>query len=154
MKVIIGADHAGFNYKVILIKELQDNGYDVLDLGTYNEEPDDYPDRAADVAAALLNKQGERGILICGSAVGVSIAANKFKGIRAGVCHDTYSAHQSVEHDDVNMLCIGQRVIGIEVAKEIVFAFLTAAFSNAPRHKRRLEKIFAIENKNMKEDIL
>ena len=154
MKVIIGADHAGLSYKTILIKELQDKGYDVLDLGTYNEEPDDYPDRAAEVAMALLNKQGDKGILICGSAVGVSIAANKFKGIRAGVCHDTYSAHQSVEHDDVNILCLGERVIGIEVAKEIVLTFLNATFTNAPRLKRRLEKIFTIENKNMKGDIL
>ena len=154
MKVIIGSDHAGFNYKGILIKELQDKGYDVLDMGTYNDEADDYPDRAAEVAVALLNKRGDRGILICGSAVGVSIAANKFKGIRAGVCHDTYSAHQSVEHDDVNILCLGERVIGIELAKEIALTFLNATFTNAPRHKRRLEKILAIENKNMKENIL
>jgi len=154
MKVIIGADHAGYSYKELLVTDLKQRGYDVLDSGTYNEEPDDYPDRAAEVAMALLNKQGDKGILICGSAVGVSIAANKFKGIRAGVCHDTYSAHQSVEHDDVNILCLGERVIGIEVAKEIVLAFLNATFTNAPRHKRRLEKIFTIENKNMKEDIL
>lgn len=154
MKLIIGADHAGFSYKAILIQELQDKGYEVLDLGTYNEEPDDYPDRAAEVATALLNKQGDRGILICGSAVGVSIAANKFKGIRAGVCHDTYSAHQSVEHDDVNILCLGQRVIGIELAKEIMLTFLHATFSEAPRHKRRLEKIFTIEDKNMREHTL
>lgn len=154
MKVIIGADHAGFNYKGLLVAELRERGYEVIDLGAYNEEADDYPDRAAEVAAALLNKQGDRGILICGSAVGVSITANKFKGIRAGVCHDTYSAHQSVEHDDINILCLGERVIGIELAKEIALAFLNATFTNAPRHERRLEKIFAIENKNMKEDIL
>jgi ribose 5-phosphate isomerase B len=153
MKIIIGADHAGFNYKELLINEMKQHGYDILDLGAYNDEPtDDYPDHAADVATALLNKQGERAILICGSAVGVSIAANKFKGIRAGVCHDTYSAHQCVEHDNVNILCLGQRVIGIELAKEIVFTFLKATFTNAPRHKRRLEKIFAIEDKNMKEE--
>jgi len=154
MKVIIGSDHAGFAYKALLIEEMVQQGYEVLDLGTDNAEtPDDYPDHAEDVAVALLKGQGDRGILICGSAVGVSIAANKFKGIRAGVCHDTYSAHQSVEHDDVNILCLGQRVIGIELAKEIVVAYLRAAFTNAPRHKRRLEKIFAIENKNM-HDIL
>ena len=154
MKVIIGADHAGFSYKGLLIKAMENQGYDVFDAGAYNEEPDDYPDRATDVAIALLNKQGERGILLCGSAVGVSVAANKFKGIRAGVCHDTYSAHQCVEHDDVNVLCMGQRVIGIELAKEIVFAFLRATFTGLPRHQKRLDKIFAIENKNMKEDIL
>jgi len=150
MTVIIGADHAGLTYKELLVKELQDNGYNVLDLGTFNEDPDDYPDRAAEVAEAVLTGRGERGILICGSAVGVSVAANKFKGIRAGVCHDTYSAHQCVEHDDVNILCLGQRVIGTELAKEIVMTFLKATFSNAPRHKRRLEKIIAIEDKNMK----
>jgi len=155
MKVIIGSDHAGFSYKTVLIKELKEQGYEVLDLGTDNgDSEDDYPDHATDVATAILEKQGDRGILVCGSAVGVSIAANKFKGIRAGVCHDTYSAHQSVEHDDVNILCLGQRVIGIELAKDIVFTFLSATFTGAPRHKRRLEKIFAIENKNMKEDIL
>ena len=150
MKVIIGSDHAGFAYKGLLVAELQQQGYKVLDLGTNDGDiPDDYPDHAADVAMALLKGQGDRGILICGSAVGVSIAANKFKGIRAGVCHDTYSAHQSVEHDDVNILCLGQRVIGIELAKDIVLTYLRATFTNEPRHKRRLEKIFAIENKNM-----
>ena len=154
MKVIIGSDHAGFSYKESLITEIQNRGYEVQDLGTYNEEPSDYPDHAADVARAILNEPGTRGILICGSAVGVSIAANKFKGSRAGVCHDTYSAHQSVEHDDVNILCLGQRVIGIELAIDIVFAFLNATFSNAPRHKLRLEKLFAIEDQTMKDDIV
>ncbi len=154
MKVIIGSDHAGYVYKTLLIPVLQQEGYEVLDLGTDSaDNADDYPDHAADVATAILNKQGDRGILICGSAVGVSIAANKFKGIRAGVCHDTYSAHQSVEHDNVNILCIGERVIGIELAKEIVLVFLRAAFTNEPRHIRRLEKISAIENKNMKDII-
>jgi ribose 5-phosphate isomerase B len=150
MKIIIGADHAGFDYKELLITHLRQHGHEVVDLGTYNTEPDDYPDRAAEVATALLNGLGERGILICGSAVGISIAANKFKGIRAGVCHDTYSAHQSVEHDDANILCLGQRVIGIELAKDIALAFINASFTNEPRHKKRIEKIFAIENNNMK----
>ncbi len=110
MKVIIGADHAGFDYKELIATELKQQGYDVLDLGTHRVDADDYPDRAEEVALALLNKQGDRGILICGSAVGVSIAANKFKGIRAGVCHDTYSAHQCVEHDDVNIVCSQTKV--------------------------------------------
>jgi ribose 5-phosphate isomerase B len=154
MTVILGADHAGFSYKTLLLEELQKSGYEVIDTGTYSEVATDYPDQAANVALALLNKQGERGILICGSAVGVSIAANKFKGIRAGVCHDTYSAHQCVEHDDVNILCLGERVIGTELMLEIVFTFLKAQFTNASRHQKRLEKLFAIENKNMKEDIL
>ncbi|WP_316788999.1 ribose 5-phosphate isomerase B [Pedobacter frigoris] len=149
MKVIIGSDHAGFQYKEILIDVMQQNGYEVIDKGTYNQQPTDYPDHAADVALALLNKEGERGILICGSSVGVSIAANKFKGIRAGVCHDTYSAHQSVEHDDVNILCLGERVVGIELAKDIVFSFLKAEFSNEERHVKRLEKIKAIEDNEL-----
>ena len=154
MKVIIGADHAGFSYKTMLVSELQLKGHDVIDLGTYSDQPDDYPDRAREVATALLSGQATRGILICGSAVGVSVVANKFRGIRAGVCHDTYSAHQSVEHDNVNILCLGQRVIGIELAKDIVHAFLGAEFSGAARHQQRLDKIFAIEDKNMKEVII
>ena len=151
MKVAIASDHAGFEFKQELVKQLTEGGYDVIDLGTTTSDiPDDYPDHAVDVANAILRKQAERGILICGSAVGVSIAANKFKGIRAGVCHDSYSAHQSVEHDDVNILCLGQRVIGINLAVEIAFIFLKAIYSGLPRHQRRLEKIFAIEDKNMK----
>ncbi len=150
MKIIIASDHAGFNYKTLLLKDIQQQGYDVKDLGAFNTEPDDYPDHAADVANAIINKEGERGIIICGSGVGVSVAVNKFKGIRAGVCHDTYSARQCVEHDDVNVLCIGERVIGIELAREIIFTFLKASFSHAPRHQKRLNKINDIENKNMK----
>ena len=150
MKVAIASDHAGFEYKAVLVKELQTAGYHVQDLGAYSTDPSDYPDHAADVARAILNNQADRGILICGSAVGVSIAANKFKGIRAGVCHDSYSAHQGVEHDDVNILCIGQRVIGINLALEIAFIFLKAVYSDLPRHQKRLEKIFALEENNMK----
>ena len=150
MKIVIAADHAGVAYKTILLQQIQQEGYDVTDLGSFNELEDDYPDRAEDIAKAILNGQAERGLIICGSGVGVAIAANKFKGIRAGVCHDTYSAHQCVEHDDANVLCIGERVIGIELAKEIVLAFLKARFTNAERHKRRVDKIAGIENKNMK----
>jgi ribose 5-phosphate isomerase B len=151
MKIAFASDHAGFEYKQILIPELRTQGYDVLDLGTNSTEPTDYPDQAEDVALAILRGEAERGILICGSGVGVSVAANKFKGIRAGVCHDNYSAHQSVEHDNANVICLGERIVGIEVARELVNTFLKAEFSNAPRHKRRVEKILAIENKNMKE---
>jgi ribose 5-phosphate isomerase B len=150
MKVIIASDHAGFAYKTIFVKELLEKGYEVIDLGTDSEKPTDYPDQAEDIADTIINKKGERGIIICGSGVGVSIAANKFKSIRAGVCHDTYSAHQCVEHDDVNILCLGQRVIGIELAREIIYTFLNARYTNAPRHARRVEKIVAIEDKNMK----
>ena len=154
MTIIIGADHAGFTYKAIIVAAMRKEGYEVIDMGTNNAAPTDYPDHAADVAQAILAKKGERGILICGSAVGVSIVANKFKGIRAGVCHDTYSAHQGVEHDDVNILCLGERVIGIELALEIVFTFLKAQFTHEPRHERRLKKLFVIEDKNMKEERL
>jgi len=151
MKIIIGADHAGYAYKELLLSDLQQAGYIVSDLGTDGQhKDDDYPDYAAAVATALLRREGDRGILICGSAAGVSIAANKFPGIRAGVCNDTYTAHQCVEHDNVNVLCLGQRVTGIEVAREIVFTFLKAVFSNEDRHQRRLEKIREIEHKNMK----
>lgn len=149
MKVAIASDHAGFVYKSLLVTELQEAGYDMLDLGTNNETPTDYPDHAVDVAITILQKKAERGILICGSGVGVSIAANKFKGIRAGVCHDSYSAHQSVEHDNANVLCIGQRIVGFELARELIYIFLKAKFTNESRHRKRLEKIIAIENKNM-----
>ena len=150
MKVIIASDHAGFEYKNVLLNDIRQQGYEVTDIGIFSKEPDDYPDRAADIANAIINNKGDRGILICGSGVGVSVAANKFKGIRAGVCHDTYSAHQCVEHDNVNVLCLGERVIGIELAREIIFTFLKAEFSNAPRHQKRLNKISDIENENMK----
>ena len=150
MTIVIASDHAGFAYKTLLIPIIREQGFILIDLGTSDEKPDDYPDHAIDVAQAILNGEGERGIIICGSGVGVSVAVNKFKGIRAGVCHDTYSAHQCVEHDDVNVLCLGQRVIGTELAHEIVLAFLKATFSKEPRHKRRLDKISDIENRNMK----
>lgn len=152
MRVIIASDHAGFAYKSLLIKVLKEEAYEIIDLGADSEESmDDYPDYAIKAAMALLNEEADRAILICGSAVGISIAANKFKGIRAGVCHDTYSAHQSVEHDNANVLCLGQRVIGIALAQDIVLAFLKAKFSNEPRHIRRLEKVAAIENNTMKD---
>lgn len=154
MRLAIGSDHAGFMYKGVLTKALAEKGIDAIDLGTYSQLPTDYPDHAADVANAILAGKADRGILICGSAVGVSIAANKFRGIRAGVCHDTYSAHQCVEHDDVNILCLGQRVIGIELACDIMFTFLNATFTREARHVKRLQKIAAIEDKNMKGDLV
>ena len=150
MRFIIASDHAGFEYKNILLNDIISKGVDITDLGTFDKTPCDYPDKASDVARAIMEGRAERGILICGSGVGVSIAANKFKGIRAGVCHDTYSAHQCVEHDNTNVLCIGERVIGIELAREIVFAFINARFSNEERHKRRLGEIITIENTNFK----
>jgi ribose 5-phosphate isomerase B len=151
MKIAIASDHGGFQYKNILLKEISDKGYEITDLGSFTETAsDDYPDFAGLVAGSVINNQAEKGILICGSGAGVSVAANKFKGVRAALCHDTYTAHQCVEHDDVNVLCIGQRVIGIELAREIVFAFLAATFSHEERHERRLGKVKAIEDTNMK----
>ncbi len=149
LKVALAADHAGYAYKTVVAEDLRGRGFDVLDLGAWNETPSDYPDHAAAIARALQAGEAERGIIICGSGVGVSVVANKFRGIRAGVCHDTYSAHQAVEHDDMNLLCIGQRVVGIELARELVAAFLAARFSHAPRHVARLSKLSAIETANM-----
>lgn len=146
MKISIASDHAGYNLKKTLIDFLKDRGYEVRDLGTDNPQTSvDYPDFALKVAEDILNGKAEKGILICGSGIGASIAANKVKGIRAGVCHDTYSAHQGVEHDDMNILCLGSRIIGDELAKEIVISFLNATFSFQPRHMRRLEKVRKIE---------
>jgi ribose 5-phosphate isomerase B len=145
MKVAIGADHAGYALKQELIPWLQSIGHTVIDLGTHSIEPVDYPDVAALVAGAVLGGTVERGVLICGSGVGASVAANKLPGIRAGLCHDTYSAHQGVEHDDMNVLVLGSRVIGVELARELVRFFLEARFTHEPRHERRLAKIRALE---------
>lgn len=150
MKVAIGADHGGFVLKVIISKFLAAGGHEVLDFGAKSEEPSDYPDYAMAVAQAVIKGQAERGILVCGSGVGASIAANKFPGIRAAVCHDTFSARQGVEDDDMNVLSLGERVIGPALAKEIVTSFLGARFSGAERHVRRLEKVKQIEKENMK----
>ena len=151
MKIVIASDHGGYEYKLVIVPELLAAGHEVKDLGAFELQPlDDYPDYAGLVAAALMSGQADRGVLICGSGVGVSVAANKYRGVRAGVCHDTYSAHQAVEHDDVNVLCIGQRVIGIELAREIIHTFLGAIFSNEERHARRLNKVKSIESSNLK----
>lgn len=145
MIVAIGADHGGYLLKTKIAELLKNLGHEVHDLGTYSEDPVDYPDFALAVAREILMKKSDRGVLICGSGVGASVAANKFPGIRAAVCHDTFSAHQGVEDDNMNILCLGARVIGTELAKEIVKAWLSAAFSGAERHKRRLSKIEKIE---------
>lgn len=150
MKIAIASDHGGFEYKVLLAEHIKQHGYDLIDLSTFTNAASDYPDHAATVAKAIREGSVQRGILICGSGAGVSVAVNKFKGIRGCVCHDTYSAHQCVEHDDVNVLCIGQRVIGAELAKEIAMEFLGAVFSGEERHLRRLNKVLAIEKENMK----
>ena len=146
MKVAIGADHGGFALKNIIAPFLESKGFEVLDFGAYGPEAsDDYPDFSKTVAEAILQGKAERGILVCGSGVGASVAANKFPGIRSAVCHDTYSAHQGVEDDDMNVLSLGERVIGPELAKEIVLRFLSARFSGAERHVRRLEKVKGME---------
>ncbi len=146
MRVAVAADHAGVPLNEIVITELDRLGHEVLDLGTHDpNKPDDYPDRAADLGAAVLNHGCERGILICGSGVGASVAANKIVGIRAGLCHDHYSAHQGVEHDKMNVLCFGARVIGPELALDLVRAFMAATFSNEERHVRRVHKIELLE---------
>ena len=147
MKLVIGSDHAGFLLKVQIAELLRSLGQNVLDVGAFNENPSDYPDYAESVGRAVLDGKGERGILICGSGVGVSVAANKLPGIRAAMCHDTYSAHQGVEHDDMNVLVLGSRVIGVKLAEDLVRAFLGAQFTNEERHVRRLNKVKALEAK-------
>ena len=146
MRVILGSDHAGYELKSVLVNFLHQRGDDPIDLGTHSEEPVDYPDYAEKVAQEILKGDAAKGILICGSGVGASVTANKFAGIRAGLCHDTYSAHQGVEHDNMNILVMGSRIIGIELAKELVTHFLEAKFSQVARHQRRLDKIKAIES--------
>jgi ribose 5-phosphate isomerase B len=143
--VVIGADHAGFELKTQLVSHLEEAGHLVLDIGTNSEEPVDYPDIAATVGRAVVGGEGERGIVVCGSGAGASIAANKITGIRSAVVHDTYTAHQAVEHDDMNVLAIGGRVIGVNTATEIVDTFLGAHFSGEERHARRLRKVVELD---------
>jgi ribose 5-phosphate isomerase B len=147
MKVVIGSDHAGFQLKNAVGDLLRSMGNEVLDVGAFNENPSDYPDFAEAVDRAVLDGKAERGVLICGSGVGASVAANKLPGIRAGMCHDTYSAHQGVEHDNINVLVLGSRVVGVALAQDLVRAFMGAKFSNEERHVRRLGKVKALETK-------
>src|ERR1700675_1251967 len=136
MKIVIGSDHAGFQLKVAMGDLLRSLNLEVLDVGAFNENPSDYPDFAEAVGKAILDRKAERGVLICGSGVGASVATNKLTGIRAAVCHDTYSARQGVEHDDMNVLVLGARIIGEELARELVRAFLAAQFTAEERHLR------------------
>ena len=145
MRVVAGSDHAGFELKQLLLPVLEELGHEVIDVGTNSTAAVDYPDFAEAVGKAILEGHADRGVLICGSGVGASVAANKMHGIRAAVCHDTYSAHQGVEHDDMNVLVLGSRVIGPAIAPELVKAFLSATFTNEERHIRRLNKVLAIE---------
>lgn len=146
LRIAIGADHGGFNLKNELASQLKEV-YEIIDVGAHKFDPtDDYPDFSSAVAQAIVSGQAERGILICGSGVGACIAANKIPGIRASLCHDSYSAHQGVEHDDMNVLCLGACVIGVELAMELATVFLEARFSGEERHRRRLEKVLALEH--------
>lgn len=147
MRIALAADHAGFELKQDLAAALLKQGHEVLDLGTHSTAAVDYPDCAASVAGALRDGRADRGVIVCGSGAGVSIAANKFPGIRAAVCHDCYTAQQAVEHDDMNVLCLGARVIGPALAHQLTRAFLAATFSGEERHQRRLNKILAIEER-------
>jgi len=145
MRIAIGCDHAGFPLKAAAIEALRRLGHEVIDFGTNSDEPVDYPDYAQQVGEAVMRGEADRGLLLCGSGVGACIVANKIPGVRAGVCHDTYSAHQGVEHDDMNVLCLGARVVGPRLAIEIIQAWAQATFSADERHQRRLGKIQAIE---------
>ncbi len=148
MKLVVAADHGGVPLNAAVIDELRRLGHEVLDLGGHDaNNGDDYPDYAEALGRKIASGECERGVLICGSGVGASVAANKIHGVRAGLCHDTYSAHQGVEHDNCNVLCLGARVVGSELALELVRAFVGARFTSEPRHARRLEKVLAIERK-------
>ncbi len=146
-RLALGGDHAGFSMKTGLLETLRARGLEVIDCGTHDESPCDFPDLAEKVAKMILEGKADRGILVCGSGVGVSVAANKIPGIRASVCHDSYSARQGVEHDDMNVLCVGARVIGPSLATEIILSFLHATYAPEPRHQQRVDKIVAIEQR-------
>ena len=146
MRIAIGGDHAGFQAKQELAAYVKELGHEIRDMGAHAyDADDDYPDFTLAVARAVASGEVDRGVMVCGSGVGASVAANKVAGVRAAVCHDTYSAHQGVEHDDMNVLCLGARIVGMELAKEVVAAYLGARFSGEERHKRRLKKVKAIE---------
>ena len=150
MRIVVGSDHAGFELKQIVAEYLRNRGDQVIDVGTDSGEAVDYPDFAEALGKAVLEGRAERGVLICGSGVGASVAVNKMAGIRAGLCHDTYSAHQGVEHDDMNVIVLGARVIGRELACELIERFLGARFTGEERHARRLAKVNAIEKRYAK----
>ncbi len=149
MRVAVGADHAGFNLRGPVISSIEAAGHKVIDLGAHcYDAKDDYPDRAAPVAKSVQSGDADRGVIVCGSGIGAAITANKFRGVRASVCHDTYSAAQGVEHDDMNVLCIGGRVVGEAIAIELVHSFLSAEMGSEERYRRRLEKLNRIEDAN------
>jgi RpiB/LacA/LacB family sugar-phosphate isomerase len=147
MRIVLGSDHAGFEMKQNLLAFVRGLGHEVVDVGTQDATPVDYPDFAEAVGMAVRDGRAERGVLICGSGVGASVAANKIYGIRAGLCHDSYSAHQGVEHDDMNVLVLGSRVIGSELAHDLVRTYLAATFSGESRHVKRLKKVHDMEDR-------
>jgi len=147
MKIVVGSDHAGFLLKQEVAESLRKEGHEVVDVGTSSTAPVDYPDFAEAVGLAVREGRGERGVLICGSGVGAAVAANKLPGVRAAICHDTYSAHQGVEHDDMNVLVLGGRIVGPALAHELVRAFVAARYSGEERHARRLAKVIALESR-------
>ena len=150
MKVAIGCDHGGINLKEAVIKAVTEQGMEYEDFGTYTDESVDYPDYAEKVGRAVASGAADLGVVLCGTGIGISIAANKIKGIRACVCHDDYSARQGVEHDNLNVLCLGARVIGPSVAETVLEHFLGAAFMAGTRHEERLNKVLAVEEQNFK----
>ncbi|MDF2619040.1 MAG: sugar-phosphate isomerase, RpiB/LacA/LacB family [Xanthobacteraceae bacterium] len=145
MRLVIGSDHAGWSLKGAVVEHVRSLGHEVIDVGSYDDKPVDFPDIARQVAAKVTSGEAERGIMVCGTGVGASIAANKMKGIRAAVCHDIHSAHQSVEHDDVNVMCIGAQIIGPWLAKDLVASYLTAEFSTDEDFRRRVEKLHQMD---------
>ena len=146
MRIVIAADHNGFDLKNEIATILRSEGYEVTDVGPTSHDPiDDYPDYAKPLASSISQGESEKGIMVCGSGVGASVAANKVKGVRAAVCHDIYSAHQGVEHDDMNVLCLGSKIVGSELARELVKAFTTAVYTGDDRHQRRLNKVLEME---------
>ena len=145
MRIAVGADHAGYPLKVEVVRFLEEQGHEVTDLGTHSTDPVDFPVYARQVGQAVQLGEADRGVLVCGSGVGACVAANKLRGIRAALCHDTYTAHQGVEHDDVNVLCLGGRVVGPALAYDIVRSWLTARYIGTGRHKRRVDQILEIE---------
>lgn len=147
MKIAIGADHAGFPLKAAVVERLKARGHEVSDLGTHSEAACDYPDFAFAVAAAVAEGRAERGVMLCGSGVGATVAVNKVPGVRGALCHDTFSARQGVEDDDVNVLCLGARIVGVSLALEVLDAWAAARFSNAERHARRRDKVIALERR-------
>jgi len=147
MRIAIACDHGGFPFKNMIMETVRAQGHEVIDFGTFSQKSVDYPDFVEKAGLAIQQNQADRAIIVCGSGVGACIAANKMKGLYASICHDTYSAHQGVEHDDMNVLCMGARIIGVELAREIVIAFLHAVFSNVERHVRRVQKTRLLEQK-------